>query len=107
MPSAAPFFNKASIESGPGIHMTTREVAAETTALLLNRASINRTDWRRLLELSAADLLALQAQWPPVAPDQMCRPQSGGAAPARPVGGFGPVVDPPRRRPTLSWTCSR
>ena len=32
MPSAAPFFNKASIESGPGIRMMPREAAAETDA---------------------------------------------------------------------------
>ena len=60
MPGAAPYFNKASIESGPGVHMTTRDVAAETTALLLKRANLDRTNWRRLLELSAAELLALQ-----------------------------------------------
>ena len=29
MPEAAPYFNKASIESGPGVRMTTRDTAAE------------------------------------------------------------------------------
>jgi para-nitrobenzyl esterase len=36
MPSAAPYFNKASIESGPGIRMMPREAAAETTLMVLN-----------------------------------------------------------------------
>jgi len=31
MPEAAPYFTKASIESGPGIRMLTREMAAETS----------------------------------------------------------------------------
>jgi para-nitrobenzyl esterase len=92
MPSAAPYFNKASIESGPGIHMTTREVAAETTALLLKRAKLERGDWRRLLELGTADLLALQTQWPTVPPDQTQRPRPDGSRPPA-AGGFGPVVD--------------
>jgi len=93
MPSAAPYFNKASIESGPGIHMTTREVAAETTALLLKRANLAPKDWRRLLDLGAADLLALQTQWPPVPPDQTQRPRRPAASPPPAAGGFGPVVD--------------
>lgn len=93
MPSAAPYFNKASIESGPGVRMVTRDAAAETTALLLKRANLGRGDWRKLLELSAADLLALQTQWPPVPPDATQRP--GRPDPNRPAaaGGFGPVVD--------------
>ena len=92
MPGAAPYFNKASIESGPGVHMTTREVASETTALLLKKANLGRNDWRKLLDLSAAELLALQTQWPPVPPDQTMRPRPD---PNRPpgAGGFGPVVD--------------
>jgi carboxylesterase type B len=31
MPSAAPYFNKASVESGTGIRMMPRDAAAETT----------------------------------------------------------------------------
>jgi len=92
MPSAAPYFNKASIESGPGIHMTTREIAGGTTAALLKRANLDRSQWRKLLELSAADLLTLQTQWPPVPPDQTLRPRPDGSRPPA-AGGFGPVVD--------------
>ncbi|MDB5242124.1 MAG: carboxylesterase, partial [Spirosoma sp.] len=45
MPSAAPYFNKASIESGPGVRMTPKETAAETTALLLKELNIAPKDW--------------------------------------------------------------
>ena len=40
MPEAAPYFNKASIESGPGVRMTARETAAETTAKVLKELNI-------------------------------------------------------------------
>src|SRR5512138_1995135 len=60
MPSAAPYFHKASIESGPGVRMQTRDAAAETTAMLLAEMKLSPHEWRRLLDASAADLLALQ-----------------------------------------------
>ena len=44
MPEAAPYFNKASIESGPGVRMTTRDTAAETTAKLLKELNIQPKD---------------------------------------------------------------
>jgi para-nitrobenzyl esterase len=97
MPSATPYFHKASIESGPGVRMSTREAAAETTALLLGEMGIAPRDWRRLLETSAADLLALQLRLPETgkrvererarATLRVKRP-----GPAEP-GGFAPVVD--------------
>ena len=93
MPSAAPYFNKASIESGPGVHMTTREAAAQTTALMLEKLKLTRSDWRRLLELSPAELLALQTQLPPVPPNQTRRTRSSNGGANTPALGFGPVVD--------------
>jgi para-nitrobenzyl esterase len=94
MPSAAPYFNKASIESGPGVHMTTREAAAQTTALMLTKAKLSRSEWRRLLDLSTADLLALQTQLPPVPPNQTTRSARPGVEVGNtPPLGFGPVVD--------------
>jgi para-nitrobenzyl esterase len=68
MPEAAPYFNKASIESGPGVRMRTREMAAKTTALVLQALSIAPKDWRTLLDVPAADLLRVQSQFPPIAP---------------------------------------
>jgi para-nitrobenzyl esterase len=90
MSSAAPYFNKASIESGPGVRMTPKETAAETTAMLFRELNISPKDWRKLLNVPAADLLAIQTKLPSVPPfiDKNSKkfPQTG-------AGGFGPVVD--------------
>jgi para-nitrobenzyl esterase len=91
MPSAAPYFNKASIESGPGVRMTPKEVATETTAMLLKQLSIAPKDWRKLLDVPAADLLTMQARLPSVAPFQSRN--NGRAGMQRRAGGFAPVVD--------------
>lgn len=93
MPSAAPYFNKTSIESGPGVRVLPRETAAETTALILSRLGIERTRWRRLLDMSASELLAIQVQLPPVAPDPTSRPRNRATPAAGTRAGFAPVVD--------------
>jgi para-nitrobenzyl esterase len=90
MPSAAPYFNKASIESGPGVRMTPKETAAETTALLLRELNISPKEWRKLLDVPAADLLAMQAKLPFV-PPFIDKTNNKKAQPG--AGGFGPVVD--------------
>ena len=87
MPEAAPYFNKASIESGPGVRMNTREMAAQTTAWVLKELNIEPKDWRKLLEVPAAELLRVQFSLPFVPPFQNKR--RPGAIPS----GFGPVVD--------------
>src|SRR5205823_6764093 len=46
MPAAAPFFNKASIESGPGIRMMPRDAAAETTVMTLKHLGLDRKSTR-------------------------------------------------------------
>lgn len=91
MLGAAPYFNKASIESGPGIRMTEPETAAETTSMLLKELNIAPKYWRKLLEVPAADLLDMQMKLPQLA----ARTSSGrslGIGSTNP-GGFGPVVD--------------
>jgi para-nitrobenzyl esterase len=88
MPGAAPYFNKASIESGPGVRMLTRDAAAATTGELLKQANLAPSEWRRLLDMSTTDLLALQTKLPPVPP---FLPRSSGAG--RQTIGYGPVVD--------------
>lgn len=90
MPAAAPYFSKASIESGPGVRMLTREMAAETTSLVLQALTMAPNDWRKLLDVPAADLLRIQSQFPPIPPHQ--RRKAAGSAEAR-IHGFGPVVD--------------
>ena len=98
MPSAAPYFSKASIESGPGVHMTTREAAAETTALLFRAMQLSPREWRRLLAMSTADLLALQSRLPQTSAALAARRAAAGARRPRGIGpaglgGFSPVVD--------------
>jgi para-nitrobenzyl esterase len=96
MPSAAEYFNKASIESGPGVMMTPVETAIETTNLLFKELNISGKDWRKLLELPADKLFAIQPQ--------LMKAAAGSVVPltsssrirgigASPVGGFSPVVD--------------
>jgi para-nitrobenzyl esterase len=94
MPSAAPFFNKASIESGPGIRMQPRDVAAETTLMTLKQLGLEKNEWRKLLEVPADALMAAQtalskAGGGPLTMSGGRRGIGGGARP----GGFGPVVD--------------
>jgi len=84
LPEAAPYFNKASIESGPGVRMTDREIASEATEKLLKELNIERKDWRKLLEIPAADLLAAQTKFTFVAPSLDKKNKTLG---------FGPVVD--------------
>ena len=91
MPEAAPYFNKASIESGPGVRMLPKDVAAETTAMLLKELNIAHKDWRKLLDVPAATLLAMQNKLPSVPPFQ--EKNKNQSLMRRNYGGFGPVVD--------------
>ena len=94
MPTAAPYFNKASIESGPGIRMMPRETAAETTMMVLKQLGLDKSQWRKLLEIPADKLLDLQLELAkhPGGPLTMSGGRKGMGGNARP-GGFGPVVD--------------
>lgn len=96
MPSAAAYFNKASIESGPGIRMLPREVAAETTMMTLKHLGLEKGEWRKLLEIPLDRLVATQAELgqrqPGGGPLTMTGGRRGMGGGSRP-GGFGPVVD--------------
>lgn len=96
MPAAAPFFNKASIESGPGIRMMPREAAAETTLMTLKQLGLQKDEWRKLLEVPVEKLLAAQAGLSQQArgggPLTMNGGRKGMGGGGRP-GGFGPVVE--------------
>jgi para-nitrobenzyl esterase len=91
MPEAAPFFNKASIESGPGVRMASMDMANQTTELVLKGLNIDKSNWRKILEVPAEDLLAVQSKIPFVPPFQEKR--KAGKISETPMGGFGPVVD--------------
>lgn len=86
MPEAAPYFNKASIESGPGVRMLTKELAAETTEMVLKELNIAKSDWRKLLEVSPEQLLEIQNKFMFIPPfiEKIGAPE---------MHGFGPVVD--------------
>jgi len=94
MPAAAPFFNKASIESGPGIRMMPRDMATETTIMVLKELGLGKTDWRNLLEVPGDKLLDIQNALGkrPGGPLTMSGGRKGIGGGGRP-GGFGPVVD--------------
>jgi para-nitrobenzyl esterase len=94
MPSAAPYFNKASIESGPGIRMMPREAAAETTLMTMKHLGIEKNDWRKILEVPADKLVEAQGALGrsgggPLGMNGGRKGMGGGSRP----GGFGPVVD--------------
>jgi para-nitrobenzyl esterase len=94
MPSAEPFFNKASIESGPGIRMMPRDAASETTIMTLKQLGLEKDNWRKLLDVPANKLLDVQVEMgkQPGGPLTMSGGRKGIGGNARP-GGFGPVVD--------------
>jgi len=94
MPTAEPFFNKASIESGPGIRMLPRDVATQTTIMTLKQLGLEKDDWRKLLDVPASKLLDVQVELgkQPGGPLTMNGGRKGMGGNARP-GGFGPVVD--------------
>jgi para-nitrobenzyl esterase len=79
MPSAHGLFHKASIESGPGIRMTPRDAATETTKALLADLGLSAGQARELLKVPTSRLLEFQAKY-----------QSAGRGT---MGSFAPVVD--------------
>ena len=86
MPEASPYFNKASIESGPGVRMLTKDLAAETTEMVLKEMNIAKKDWRKLLEISPEQVLEIQNRFMFIPPfqEEIGMPM---------MHGFGPVVD--------------
>ena len=91
MPQAAPYFNKASIESGPGVRMYPPEVAIQTTELVLKELGIAPNDWRKLLDVPAADLLQAPSKLAHAPAIRQRGKPSGIIEPS--AGGYGPVVD--------------
>jgi para-nitrobenzyl esterase len=94
MPPAGPFFNKASIESGPGIRMMPRDAATETTIMTLKQLGLEKDNWRKLLEVPGNKLVEVQVDLgkQPGGPLTISGGRKGIGGGRRP-GGFGPVVD--------------
>lgn len=64
MPEAAPYFNKASIESGPGVEIMSPETAAASTREVLKYLNISPKNWKKILEVPAAKILEAQENIP-------------------------------------------
>lgn len=103
MPSASPYFNKASIESGPGIRLRSVDAAAQTREMVLKQLGLDKSQWRQLLEIPADKLVEIQASLGrPPAPAQgaqdrgpsMLRGTARNGFTSNGAGsGFGPVLD--------------
>jgi para-nitrobenzyl esterase len=110
MPSAAPYFNKASIESGPGIRLRSVDAAAQTTAAVLKQLGIDKSQWRQLLDIPADKLVGIQASLgqapappptqapgapstPPAGPSMLRGTARNGFTSNGAGSGFGPVLD--------------
>lgn len=107
MPSAAKLFHKASIESGPMLRGLPRDRAEATTRAMLKELGLTSADWRRLLDLPAADLLKAQnaiAAMPKTGPNAITfAPVVGDLLPHDP---FDPVAPPfAKDKPLLIGTC--
>src|SRR5437667_3157506 len=93
LPLARDYFNKASIESGPGVRMTPRDMATETAKMVLSELGLSDKEVPKLKEVPAEKLVEVQAAVAKKAPGNLTL--SGGRkgmVVSRP-GGFGPVVD--------------
>ncbi|SEG25699.1 para-nitrobenzyl esterase [Bryocella elongata] len=107
MPSAANLFHKASIESGPMLHGLPQDRAAATTRAVLQQLGLGPNDWRKLLQLPAADLLKAQVailSIPKSGPDTInLWPVLGPTLPHHP---FAPAAPPfAANKPLIIGTC--
>ena len=60
LPSAKDYFNKASIESGPGVRMTPRDMATETARMVLSELGLSEREVLKLKDVPAARLVEVQ-----------------------------------------------
>jgi len=90
MPSVAPLFSKAIIQSGPVVRISTPDVAAQTTRMFLEQLGIAPADWRKMLDAPAPQILAAQK-----ALNAKARGDSGGWKGIQSLnpGSYGPIVD--------------
>jgi para-nitrobenzyl esterase len=90
MPSVAPLFSKAIIQSGPVVRVTTPDVAAQTTRMFLEQLGIAPADWRKVLDVPAPQILAAQK-----ALNAKVKSDSGGWRGIQSLtpGTYGPILD--------------
>ena len=99
MPSASAYFNKASIESGPGLRLRPVDSAIETTLLVLQQLGIDKSNWRQILDVPADKLVQVQSMplrpapaAPPTAPATPAAPGTPPPAGQGRGGGGGPSM---------------
>ena len=94
MPTAHEFFNKASIESGPGIRMLDKSTATETARMVLRHFGFQDHEWRKLLSVPVEKLVEAQVAVarPPALPGMRLGWKQGISGLLGP-GAFAPVVD--------------
>src|SRR5579871_2544218 len=106
MPSLAPAFARASVESGPTLDILSKAQTASNTERLLAHLGLGRDNWRALLAMPAKQIIAAQNWLATVSPDADYGGQRGIASAA--FGGLGPSVDgrlipdPPFSPPVLT-----
>lgn len=91
MPSVAPMFAKAAIQSGPAVRIGTPETAARTTRMFLSELGLSSSEWRKLLEIPAPRLLAAQFAFARRVGDH--GPGGFNGIADFQAGGYGPIVD--------------
>ncbi|MGC1903124.1 MAG: carboxylesterase family protein [Candidatus Acidiferrum sp.] len=93
LPAANDYFNKASIESGPGVHMTPRDMATETARMVLSELGLSDKDVAKLKDVPAEKLVDVQAAVAKKAPGNLTLSGGRKGMVVSHPGGFGPVVD--------------
>jgi para-nitrobenzyl esterase len=93
LPTSKDHFNKASIESGPGVHMAPRGIATETAKMVLSELGLSQKDVGKLKQVPAEKLVELQGTLAKKSAMGLSLSAGRkGMVVSRP-GGFTPVVD--------------
>jgi len=93
LPLAKDYFNKASIESGPGVHMTPRDMATETARMVLTELGLSEKEVSKLRDVPAEKLVEVQGAVAKKAPGNLTLSGGRKGMVVGHPGGFGPVVD--------------
>jgi para-nitrobenzyl esterase len=93
LPAAKDYFNKASIESGPGVHMSARDVATETTKMVLSELGLSEKAVLKLKEIPAEKLVEVQGAVQQKRPGGLSLSGGRRGMVVSQPGGFLPVVD--------------
>ena len=93
LPTAKGYFNKASIESGPGVHMSSREVATRTTKMVLDELGLSEKEVLKLKQIPAEKLVEVQGAVAQKRPGGLSLSGGRQGMVVSQPGGFIPVVD--------------